>query len=119
MKNLIFYTLLTTIITSCDDIVEVENISNETVILVAPSNETIVTTESINFTWEAIGEAESYHLQIATPVFNNATQVVEDTIVHNLNFSKLLDQGEYQWRVRAKNSAYTTNYSINSFNVDY
>ena len=54
---------------TCDDIIEVEDISDRTVTLVAPTDDAILSSGTIHFDWEPIEDAESYRIQIATPDF--------------------------------------------------
>jgi len=116
MKKLILITLFVGFI-ACDDIIEVVDISNETVTILAPVDGSVIDTTRVNFTWKAIEEAETYHLQVARPTFNEATQIVIDSIVLTTFFKSTLDLGNYQWRINAKNSGYETNYVTQSFSV--
>tara|TARA_R110001606_G_scaffold342855_1_gene491421 strand:- start:4822 stop:5229 length:408 start_codon:yes stop_codon:yes gene_type:complete len=95
----------------------VENISNATVTILAPTEGTTINSGEVNFNWNAVNDAESYQIQIATPSFTNASQVVLDTIITKTSFSKNITIGNYQWRVKAINSDYQTNYTTTSFEV--
>ncbi len=95
-----------------------EDISEQTLVLIAPSNDSILEVNPIVFTWEEIEFAESYILQIATPDFENATQVVVDEIVFGTTSEQSLVDGQYQWRVKAKNSASETLFTSSNFNVE-
>ena len=113
-----FYTLLSLLCCfSCDDIIEVTDISKEELKVLAPSDQSILTDAAVAFTWETMEEAERYHLQIATPNFQQAAQIVADTLVTKTTFAKALQSGNYQWRIRAENSGYSTAYAIQSFQV--
>lgn len=108
---------------ACEEIFEVVDISNEQVELLAPTNESVVTDSVVNFNWNGVAEAEAYVVQIATPDFANAAQfvldtllVIDSTFVGN-RFSKTLQNNSYQWRVRAQNSDFSTDYSTNGFTV--
>jgi uncharacterized protein YegP (UPF0339 family) len=96
----------------------VEDISNETVTLVAPSDNSTLDIREITFTWEEVEFAEEYTLQIATPDFTNPTQVVVDTITAQTSSRHSLENGSYEWRVKAQNSASETSFSTNGFIVD-
>jgi hypothetical protein len=96
----------------------VENISDENVTLLAPTNNIEVAKGLIQFNWEEVVDATEYRIQIATPDFVNTAQVVLDSIVTSTVFSKDLDVGEYQWRVKASNSGYETAYTSLSFSVN-
>lgn len=118
MKKIIILSSLLCVIYSCDDIVEVENISDETVTLLAPSNNAILNITELTFSWQTLQDAEEYHLQIATPAFENALQIVKDTTLTTTNFSTTLDYNMYQWRVKAINSGYNTGYTTQSFSIE-
>jgi|SRR5690606_16149556 len=103
---------------SCDDIIEVEDISEEEVVVLAPTHNAILSTQDVIFSWELIEEAAAYKLQIATPNFTEAIQIVGDTTVTALNFIKTLELGDYEWRVRAENSGYHTQYTTQKFTIE-
>ncbi|MET1260651.1 hypothetical protein ABV409_14990 [Flagellimonas sp. DF-77] len=110
-------------LTACEEIFEVTDISEEQVTLLAPTNESTLTTSSVSFNWDGVAEADAYLVQIATPNFENATQFVLDTIVvvdstfvGNRLIRNLTDN-TYQWRVQAQNSDFATGFSTASFTV--
>lgn len=107
----------------CEEIISVPDISEELVQIIAPSDGSLVTESSVNFTWETIEFAEQYQVQVASPTFGNATAVVIDTILGDSTqsfrrFRAELQEANYQWRVRALNSNYSTSYMSASFVVD-
>jgi len=118
MKNIFWVFISLFFVLSCDDIIGIEDISNKTVTILAPTNESVLTITDINFSWNTIEDAERYKLQIATPNFESATQIVLDTTITSSNFTKTLELGIYEWRVRAENSGYTTIYSTQSFTIE-
>lgn len=108
----------------CEDLLEVEDISGQTVTLLAPSDSVTVAQSNVRFTWEEVWAADSYHVQVATPNFANAAQVPVDTLIvldslyQGPQFEKKLGNSTYQWRVKALNSGYETTFSTNFFVVD-
>ena len=118
MKYFLFILCFTFCLVSCDDIVEVEDISENEVNVLAPTDNALLNTTSVTFTWEALEDAETYHLQIATPSFENALQIVKDSVLTNTSFSTSLDEKVYEWRIRAQNSEYYTEYRIQSFTIE-
>ena len=94
-----------------------EDISNETVAIVAPIDGAVLETNTINFTWEPVEFAEDYKIQIATPDFNNTVQVVVDEVLAGTTSTQTLEDGDYQWRIKARNSESETGYTIASFSV--
>lgn len=103
---------------SCDDITEIEDISNRSVSVLAPTDAVVLNITEVTFSWNAVEDAENYRVQIATPNFEDATQIVADTLVITTNFTKTLAIGNYEWRVRGENSGYQTSYSTQSFSIE-
>ncbi|RTY77502.1 hypothetical protein EKL97_15270 [Flavobacterium sp. LS1P28] len=96
---------------SCEEILLEKDISEEIQTLIAPANEAQFFSTGVTFTWESVPDATKYQLQIAKPNFENPMQIVLDTLVTTHRFTQQLPIGDYEWRVRATNSAYNTNYS--------
>lgn len=110
---------------SCEDIVEVPDISDQIVPILAPRNGGVLNYNTVRFNWQAINDASSYNIQIATPNFGNATQIVLDSIVRQDTLGNVVTQinqnlpnGNYVWRVKALNSDFETVYTLSSFQVD-
>jgi hypothetical protein len=117
MKKKFLLLLAVGMLLSCEAIF-VENISNAKVSILAPTEGTTISTGIINFNWNAVDAADLYQIQIATPNFSNASQIVVDTTVTKTSFSKNMTIGNYQWRVKALNSDYQTRFTITSFEVN-
>ncbi len=96
---------------SCEEIIMEKDISKSEVVLVAPTNNAQFYSTGVTFTWDIVADATEYQLQIATPNFANPLQIVLDTTIKENSFTQQLLIGNYEWRVRAKNSAYSTNYA--------
>ena len=98
----------------CEDIIE----------LLAPLQGSIVEENTVNFTWNPIDEANSYSVQVATPNFETAAQIVLDSIIvvdstfMGTKASKSLINNNYEWRVKAMNSGFETEYSASAFSVN-
>lgn len=106
----IYITLTLLCAIGCEAVFE-DNLSNESIIILAPLENTQVTVGDVSFTWESIDNADSYQIQIATPNFENANQILLDSITEDSRVVHNLDVGTYQWRVKGANSAYETPYS--------
>lgn len=113
--KLLFVTFL---LISCEEIIEVVDISDKSVVVLAPTDTATLAITDINFSWEAVEDAEHYKLQIATPNFESANQIVLDTTITTTSFNQALELGNYEWRVRAENSDYQTAYSTQSFTIE-
>lgn len=116
MKNISFILTLL-VMFSCDDIIEVEDISSSTITVLAPQEGSALTNSNVVFSWEGIEDVENYHIQIANPTFANAIEVIADSLVTNTSFSATLSTNNYEWRVRAENSGYQTAYTSQNFSV--
>jgi hypothetical protein len=97
-------------LSSCDDIIE-PSISKSQVQLEAPTNQYLSPSYTINFWWDAVNHALSYHLQVVTPNFAAPGSLVLDTTVTDTKFSFNLSPGIYQWRVMAENGSSQTAYA--------
>tara|TARA_R110000796_G_scaffold67144_8_gene154106 strand:+ start:719 stop:1378 length:660 start_codon:yes stop_codon:yes gene_type:complete len=102
---------------NCDDIIGVQDISERSVVILAPTDASVLSDTTIIFSWNEVEEAENYRLQIATPDFVNTTAIVEDSLVTTSGFSIALEAGSYQWRIRAENSVFQTVYTTQSFSL--
>lgn len=118
-KNIFLLPLFVVSLLACEEgglLIE-SDISQRTVILNAPSDGVEISSNTIFFDWEFVEDATSYEIQVATPDFDNTQQLLLNT-TDSLTFKELeLNVGDYQWRVRAKNSGYETPYSTASFKV--
>jgi len=106
------------LIYSCEQLIEVEDISQDAVSILAPTNNTVLGDTSVNFSWESLDFSETYQLQIALPNFDTAEVIVEDTIINTTSYVKDLEVAQYQWRVRALNSAYQTQYTTQNLTIE-
>ena len=105
------------ILHSCTEIISEDNITEAPVMLTAPLDGAVLTKSDIVLSWTPVEGADQYHVQIATPSFEAALQMVKDTVVTESNFSMLLSANDYEWRVRAINSAYETEFSLRTFSI--
>lgn len=106
-----FYSLLVIsfFIISCDDILE-DDITGDTIQVIYPQNNQEITSNVVNFQWNALEGADKYRIQ----VYHANQSVALDSLVSTSSFTHPLNPGSYQWRVRGENSAYTSSYSFAS-----
>lgn len=114
-KYFLFLVLLSFI--SCEEILIVPDISKEEVVLVSPGNNTILSSSGVTLSWNTVENTDKYELQIATPNFDAPQQLVLDTLVSKNSFTRQLNIGKYEWRVKAVNSGYETAYTKRSFEI--
>jgi hypothetical protein len=119
MKKEILYSVLFVMIifTSCKDII-VMDISDEKVVLLSPYDHLESYSSTQTFWWEYVEDAEKYQLQVVSPDFVQTETLVLDTLITKDQFLYNLIPGKYQWRVRALNSVYSTDFTIFSLQID-
>jgi len=124
MKRTVWLWTLVFVFVACEDIVEEPDISNQQVEILAPTNGTVVTDSLIQFSWGGIVDSDGYVLQVARPNFEEAAQfVVDTTMIIDSTFvgTRLrtkLSNDAYEWRVKAFNSGFETEYSSSEFQVN-
>jgi len=105
-------------LTSCDAIIE-PSISKKTVQLEAPEQQYQSASFTINFWWDEVEHALSYHLQVVSQTFTTPGGLILDTVVSKNRFSFNFDPGKYQWRVAAQNGSTSTDFStVRDFEVE-
>ncbi len=117
MNKLYFIVCTVLLLVSCEAILFEEDISDSSVIVLAPLHNSVVETSNVNFNWTAVEDADNYQLQIAVPDFVNATQILTDSILPETSYSLFMESSSYQWRVRALNENSETIYTTVSFTV--
>ncbi|CAL2078425.1 hypothetical protein [Tenacibaculum sp. 190524A02b] len=116
MRKIVLLTVAIVVIVACEAVF-VEDISNRYIKITAPADNASVKEGSVTFLWEALAEADSYQLQIATPTFANAAQILTDTLVAKNTYNQKLTLGEYEWRIKGKNSEYETSYTTHKLSI--
>ena len=94
---------------ACSDFTE-ENLENDTVKLMGPANKISTETQTLTFWWDPVEGASSYRLQVALPTFEGIVNLELDTLLKKSQFEHTLRPGNFEWRVRAENSAYQSEY---------
>ncbi len=95
-----------------------EDISLIKVILLAPHDSLKQAEGNFTFWWEEVTGAEEYELQVVSPHFTKIARLVLDETLTTNQRDEPLDSGHYQWRVRAVNPEYKTNWSTYTLFVD-
>jgi hypothetical protein len=117
MKHLLIYIAIIITITSCSDIF-VKDISDSEVVLLAPHNNLETTLSTNTFWWDYVEDAEEYQLQVASPDFIQTERLILDTTIAINQFLFNLNPNKYEWRVRALNSVYETDFTVHSLVID-
>jgi hypothetical protein len=95
------------IFSSCSDIIQ-PSISKSVVVQEAPAAQYQSSSYGVNFWWDEVTNALSYHLQVVTPNFTSPGALVLDTIIKRNTFTYNFNPGNYQWRVMAENGSSQT-----------
>lgn len=103
---LISVVFLITII-SCDDVFE-EDISDKVIQIIYPTNNSVISGNTVEFSWQLIDGADNYRIQI----INDSQQTIVDSLVSNNYYVANLQANNYSWRVRGENFAYDTSYTF-------
>jgi len=109
LKKIIFVVVFM-LFYGCSEIIFETDISQSYVNILAPTDDSNVPSGTVSFNWEAVEYADNYNIQIATPDFASANQIVADSNVVGTNFQWQLLPEKYEWRIRAQNSAFETVY---------
>lgn len=95
-----------------------EDISDETIVLLAPANNLSDSLQTKNFVWEEIEGALSYRLQIVSPSFDSISFIELDSLTTRTSFESTLAPGLYQWRVRGENEDFETLWTTYNFEIE-
>jgi len=102
------------------NVIQDTTLTNQIVNLIAPTANTIYSTDSVAFWWTALGLANQYQLQVAThPSFNSQTMVTDTTTAQDYMYLiNKLGLGTFYYRIRAMRvgidtTAYTTVQQLN------
>jgi hypothetical protein len=117
MKKILLLLLVSFSLFSCDEILMEDDISGETLTLVAPSDAIELTSTSLRLSWNAIKNGSQYRVQIARPNFDSPAELIADEVVDTTFYAVQLNVGEYEWRVKGVNSAYETPYTTRKFKI--
>ena len=105
--NSLLILVLSISLLSCDDIIQ-EDITNDTVIIITPTEGQTLTTNVVPFQWNYLDGADQYQVQVS----NSTNLIVIDSVVNSTTLNHPLVPGNYIWKVKGINSAYHSNYTI-------
>ncbi|UZO80681.1 hypothetical protein NBT05_17280 [Aquimarina sp. ERC-38] len=103
-------------------IIESENLENQTIILSNPGDNIVLNTKPGQFSWEAITTATRYQFELFS-ISNNQEVVVfvQDSLQNtsvNIDSPDTLEDATYKWQVRAKNNLGSSRYFSRTFIID-
>lgn len=118
MKKKIGVTLMSLVfLCACEEVLFEEDISGNTVTVVAPLEGAQVEGTTVQFNWRSVEGATNYEIQVATPSFDNANQIMANAVTDSTLYQAQLTANTYEWRVKAMNSGYETQYNTVAFTV--
>ncbi|WMJ72541.1 hypothetical protein RCC89_05110 [Cytophagaceae bacterium ABcell3] len=94
------------------------SIEGEKVSLISPVENNIYNTGSITFWWEVVEGARNYRVQIVEGTFNNALNLIVDTLISKDKIFLNLSSGTYEWRVRGENGSFMTDFTSRKLVID-
>ncbi len=94
------------------------NLGSQNLALVEPVENLVTNATNINFLWQELEDASSYKIQVASPDFSNSTFFVVNETVLTDNYSAILTEGDYRWRVRAENETSISTYTERTLTID-
>jgi len=103
-------------LSACEDVFETD-IENKSVRLLSPKDNVVSITNLVSFSWETLEGADSYDFQIVSNTFANPLMYLCDSNITANFISYILPAGSYQWRIKAKNFGYSSNFSVRSFTI--
>lgn len=112
----LFLLLLSSSLIACDDIF-VEDISDNSVAIIAPGEGVTLNSNGIILAWEALECAEDYLIVVVSPTFDNVYSYICDSITDQCKMKMTLEPGQYAWSVQARNSAHESLKSIRNFEI--
>ena len=105
--NKLILSFLSIFLFSCDDVFE-EDITDDTLVLVSPTENSIIESNVVDFQWEALDGAKKYRIEVYTQTNN---KVLDTLIADKTNFIYPMSPGNYKWKARGENFGYQSKYS--------
>ena len=99
------------LLVNCKEVFE-KDLSDQSVNLIIPQNNTITPNRNVHFKWSEIEGATSYTLQIVSPSFSNIQYFDIDSSVESTEIFINLVPGNYEWKLRANNYSSRTDFSL-------
>lgn len=93
---------------ACEDIIE-EDITNDIIQIISPSEGEIISSNVVNFQWNMLTGADKYRVQVYNA---NQAIILDSLVVDKTTLTYPLSSGNYKWRVRGENSGYQSTYSF-------
>lgn len=103
-------------------VVESSDLTNQQVVLTSPANGFYTNIANITCAWQQLAAADAYHFQLFNVTAGQNLVLENDQLAvtsMSLSNSSLLQEAEYQWKVRARNAdSQTAAFSSRNFYID-
>ncbi len=120
MKKILGYVIAAIavlLMVSCQDFFE-KNIEDKTVTVISPLDGAVSPYYAVIFRWNDVSGATEYQIQAVSPSFENPLLFLYDTLISGTTLTLSFNPGSFQWRIRAVNSAYMSNFQTYNFSID-
>ena len=118
IKSVLYSILLWSFLfTSCEEVIQ-EELDDQRVQIVSPTDELVTTILAHHFLWEKVDHAEGYVFQLAAPSFQEIQQLIVNEERTELSYDYTLSPGKYEWRVKAFNNISETPFTTFSITID-
>lgn len=114
-KLILYCSLFCLFLSGCEDIF-LKDISGEQVVVISPVTNTFFEGEKVLFAWDRMEGAEKYHIEVASPSFDEDSPLY-DTITDTTRIELSLSEGMYQWSIYGYNYGYKSKKIIRSFEI--
>lgn len=91
---------------TCEFKVSCASLDDQTISLKAPYDEAVLKDKDVSFWWTNVRNISGYQLQVVTPGFDKVEKVIVDDVLIEERFDYELQEGVYEWMVRAYNCEY-------------
>ncbi len=109
-RFLMLFSVLIVLLHSCSEIIS-DDISDKQTTTLIPTQDNVITTNTVTFKWSGVEGADAYQIQVTRPNFTNPIEYTIDSLVNNTEISFALSPSTYQWRVKAVNNISETIYT--------
>ncbi len=105
MYYLVSIVLFLTLLVSCEEVFFETDLSESHVSILSPANNAEIEGTNVSLYWESLEGATSYQLEIARGSFSSGNYVFSEEMEAS-SIEIELPLGDYEWRVRGRNSQY-------------
>ncbi len=102
---------------ACTEIFE-KDIEDKTITIYTPNDSDTSISYLQTFWWSQVDFATSYQIQVVSPNFSAPKILILDSLVKTNRFQYYIGPGNFEWKVRALNGAYKSEYFGKRFIID-